>query len=95
MPWAARSRRQAELPRNWLTIRTAVLHRDAYYCRIHRADRCTGAATQVDHIGDRHDHGMDNLRAACAPCHAWRTAMQGAAAKTRRARPAERHPGLR
>jgi len=94
MPWQARSRRRAELPPNWAAIRTMVLDRDRHTCRIARADRCTHLATQVDHVGDRHDHTTANLRAACAPCHAWRTAQQGQAARPTRRRPVEQHPGL-
>jgi len=92
MPWQTRSRRRAELPPNWPAIRTTVLHRDHHTCRI-RSPRCTRLATQVDHIGDRHDHTLTNLRATCPACHAWRTSLQGHAAKATRRRPVEAHPG--
>jgi 5-methylcytosine-specific restriction protein A len=93
MPWQRDSRRRAELPRNWQTIRRLVLQRDGYHCTI-REPPCTGAATDVDHIGDRHDHRPENLRAACAPCHRLRTARQSHEHRPSTNRPAERHPGL-
>ena len=63
--WAG-SRRRAELPPNWYTeIRPAILQRDGYQCRAVLADgrRCTERATDVDHIGNRHDHRPANLQA--------------------------------
>jgi 5-methylcytosine-specific restriction endonuclease McrA len=100
MSWTRHpSRRKATLPPDWPARRRAVLVRDKYQCQI-RGPRCIGTANQVDHAGDSHDH--ENLRAACEPCHADRSAQQGGSASTtaRRARiaarkrPAERHPGL-
>lgn len=98
MPWDRQSRRRSELPPNWPAIRTFVLERDGHRCRI-QGPRCTGHATEVDHVGDRHNHQPRNLRAACHPCHAGRTAEQGhEAMRLIRAtghRKPERHPGLR
>ena len=93
------STRRATLPDDWPALRRAVLVRDAWQCQIADPQRCTGHATDVDHIGRSEDHSLANLRAACRPCHARRSAMQGAAARavSRAAAryPVERgHPGL-
>lgn len=97
MPWDNTSRRRTELPTDWPIIRHDILDRDAHTCQI-QGPRCTTRATEADHIGDRHDHTRANLRAACQPCHADRTATQGhEAARAIRANgkhPIERHPGL-
>lgn len=58
--------------KRWRNIRKVVLERDCYECQI-RGPRCTGEATQVDHIvaaafGGDDDYG--NLRAACRSCNA-------------------------
>lgn len=101
-PWAARSARRTSLPREFFRNREIVLRRDGHQCQLRFPDRCIGVANQSDHIGDRNDHRIENMRAACAPCHAHRSATQGGAAEgaARRARQAaqrrapERHPGL-
>jgi 5-methylcytosine-specific restriction enzyme A len=98
MPWPNASRRRAELPTNWPDIRAAVLDRDGHVCQI-RGPRCTGRANQVDHAGDRDDHRLHALRAACRTCHAQRTATQGHDSmrqiRTKARHPVEQHPGLR
>lgn len=101
-PWAPRSARKASLPREFFRNRALVLRRDGQRCQLRFPERCIGTANQADHIDDRNDHRIENLRAACAPCHAHRSASQGgaasgAAARARsaaRRRPAERHPGV-
>jgi 5-methylcytosine-specific restriction protein A len=56
----------------WRAFRPGILARDRYLCRIN-GKRCTGQATQVDHItplaagGEKYDPG--NCRAACQPCN--------------------------
>lgn len=96
MPWDTSDRR-ASLPSNWRAIRQAVLVRDAYLCQI-QDEGCTRTASEVDHVGDRNDHRLEVLRAACRSCHGKRTARQGNAAKMRKRvnamRSKERHPGL-
>lgn len=102
-PWARQSVRRASLPKEFFRNRAIVLKRDGHQCRIGYPDRCIGTANQADHVGDRNDHRVENLRAACAPCHAHRSAQQGgqaagqarAARSAARRRPPERHPGLR
>ena len=56
----------------WRRTRLTVLERDHHECQI-RGPRCSGRATQVDHIipkCDGGDENLDNLRAACQPCNA-------------------------
>lgn len=62
----------------WRKVRLEVLERDEYVCQI-RGERCSVAATVVDHIvpwrlgGALYD--ATNLRAACSSCNrsrAWR-----------------------
>lgn len=97
MTWGQRTSRTAgPLPPNWPTIRRTILERDNYLCRI-QGSRCTGHATDVDHIGDGNDHRPSNLRAACQPCHATRTATAANDRRygaQRRHRQPARHPGL-
>lgn len=59
-------------------------------------DRCTTRATTVDHIGDRHSHQPDNLRALCNHHHDRRSSAQGNSARWqhREKRPTAPHPGL-
>ena len=59
--------------RAWRAVRQQVLERDAYVCMI-RGAKCTGVATQVDHITPLSEGGapydMANLRGACRACNA-------------------------
>jgi hypothetical protein len=102
MPGWKGSTRRATLPPNWATvIRPAVLARDGYRCMHIRDDdtRCPERATDVDHLGDRDDHRLENLAAKCGWHHRRKSGTQGArAANARRLprkRPPEPHPGLR
>lgn len=55
----------------WTQLRKVILERDRHECQI-AGPRCTGTATQVDHIVPHAyggDSSMDNLRAACKPCN--------------------------
>jgi 5-methylcytosine-specific restriction endonuclease McrA len=95
------STRRATLPREFFRNRARALRRDGYRCQLRYPDICTGVANQGDHIGDRLDHRVENLRAACPECHQHRSSQQGGqayaeAAQRRvraRRRPPERHPG--
>jgi 5-methylcytosine-specific restriction protein A len=78
-PWAE-SRRRFELPPDWKQRRLRVMVRDRWQCQI-RGEHCRGKATDCDHIGRNDDHSLDNLRAACRPCHDQHTAEQRAAAR--------------
>jgi hypothetical protein len=56
----------------WKRTRKRILERDGYECGI-GGPRCTGVATEVDHIVPHAlggDASLDNLRAACKPCNA-------------------------
>jgi 5-methylcytosine-specific restriction endonuclease McrA len=76
-----------------------VLRRDRYTCQLQYDDCCIGKATQADHIKAGDDHSMSNLQAVCVPCHARKSALEGAAARAaKRAdlkRTPEAHPGIR
>lgn len=55
-------------------------------------------ATDVDHVGDRHDHSLANLQSLCGDHHKTKTAREGHEAMAKRRaqarHPAEPHPGL-
>ena len=63
----------------WERVRRLVLERDGFRCRIN-GPKCETVANEADHIvpvdagGRRLD--MTNLRAACKPCNAGRSARQ-------------------
>ncbi len=91
MPWHT-SNRQARLPSAWTTIRHRILARDPV-CRI-----CgVRPSTQVDHIKAMTDDHRDSaLQGVCYPCHAQKSAAEGAAGRAGRPgrwRPEEPHPG--
>lgn len=92
------SRRRELLPPDWSTvIRPAVLARDDHTCQL-RYPSCQAKATDVDHMGDRTDHRLAMLQAACKRCHATKSAGEGggawAARRKQGRRPPEAHPGL-
>ena len=89
------STRNARLPTNWPTICADVLDRDNHWCRI-QGPRCTGRATEVDHVVPGDNHHPSNLQSACRPCHASKSSTEGNAARWgyRQARAPEKHPGL-
>lgn len=57
--------------------------------------RCPRAGTDVDHKGNRDNHGYDNLQLLCEHHHDQKTTKQGHAgwAKKKAKRPPEQHPG--
>jgi 5-methylcytosine-specific restriction enzyme A len=93
------SRRREELPDDWPKIRARVLKRDGYRCTwlMRSGRRCKQPGTEVDHIGDKHDHSEANLRTLCAHHHTERTGEQAAQAaaawRAKGRRPPEQHPG--
>lgn len=97
-PWAGSTRR-ARLPPDWFTPggrRDRVLARpDGRVCALRYPDICIGFATQVDHKVAGDDHSDENLQPACHPCHAHKSALEGAAARSRERRPPETHPALK
>lgn len=91
--WAG-STRHDDLPPGWTALRRQVIERDRGRCRwIENNGRCPAPGTDVDHIGDRNDHNLKNLRLLCAAHHARRSSAQGNAARhARRIRNTETHP---
>lgn len=87
-PWAGSDRRAA-LPPWWNSLARRILKRDprcklAYPGEWHTSKgmaSCTKVSTEVDHIGDKHDHSTRNLRGVCSNCHRRRTQEQANAAR--------------
>jgi 5-methylcytosine-specific restriction endonuclease McrA len=84
MPWRndreARRRSDATYNAQYRRNRTECLRRANWKCQLRIGNVCVGSATQADHIVAVADGGgneVSNLRAACGPCHAARTAGQG------------------
>jgi 5-methylcytosine-specific restriction endonuclease McrA len=98
MPWDNNAYRGRHLPPNWGSVRTRVLNRDKRRCKL-SLPGCQGKATDVDHIGDKNDHSLENLQAVCRPCHNQKTSRQGVDAqrrmRERSKRSQGRHPGQR
>lgn len=76
-PWRAKPGPQGRVSlkgrvpeiKDWAKIRTRILDRDGYACRICRNDG-DGAALNVHHIDwDRENNQDSNLVTLCAPCH--------------------------
>jgi 5-methylcytosine-specific restriction endonuclease McrA len=79
------STRKQTLPKHWPAIRAQVLARDGR-CMCPGCPRCQGspcssAPTDADHVGDRDDHSLANLRSLCRSCHRHRSSSQGGSAK--------------
>lgn len=55
--------------------------------------KCDGTGSQCDHDKRGDDHGLDNLRWLSTPCHTRKTQAEANAAKPKRKREPERHPG--
>lgn len=94
--WASSNRRE-ELPPDWASrLVPRILNRDPD-CQL-QLQGCTGMSTEVDHIGDKHDHSNGNLRGVCSPCHSKRTQAQARAAHRAHyqqvRRQPEPHPGV-
>lgn len=78
MPWEHARKDPAYNKAAWRRARDKAMKRAGWKCEIKLPGICIGAATQVDHVdGLDSDRGHQNLRAACAPCHAKVTAQQG------------------
>lgn len=79
--WAGSTRKQT-LPVDWERLRQACFKRDGYRCTwIDDGMRCTAPATDCDHVGDRNDHSLKNLRSLCSEHHLKRTSKQAYEAK--------------
>ena len=99
MAWSNESERRALLPSNWGAIVKAVKERDGGRCRyrLPSGARCPRPGTDVDHVGDRENHDLKNLRLLCEHHHKKVTAgqaWQGKYARRRKfKRSEEEHPG--
>jgi 5-methylcytosine-specific restriction protein A len=109
--------RREALPEGWFHIRKQVLLRDAHRCTwfpggsVQGWDykdsythpyRCSNKATDVDHINDRSNHSMSNLRSLCKEHHSSKTSSFAHSEINRRNKMMSRrnagksgkHPGL-
>ena len=84
MPWqntpADRRRSSAAYGADYRRNRDEAMHRARWRCELRIEGICSGSASECDHVvsvADGGGHEVSNLRAACAPCHAHRTAQQG------------------
>lgn len=92
----ATSKRRYELPPNWKSLRKIVERRADYRCEwVSGGRRCPAPGTDCDHIGDRHDHRLENLQWLCHPHHEVKTKAEAAAARRRNSglRPTKPHIG--
>lgn len=101
MPWSQDGSRARTNTAIHKQQRLRILARDHYRCQLRMPDRCIGTASNADHIVAVHLGGTSddsNLQAACQPCHAKKSSMEGNAAMARKRDrlklPTERHPGL-
>lgn len=86
-------------PHAWRRVRSEVLNRDGYHCRI-RHPGCLGDATEVHHLGMVRDNRStaaaldpDRCVSACTPCHRIETQRQSAQARwSNRKRAVPQHP---
>lgn len=102
MAWGIhRTDRRETLPPDWPARRAKTFARDGYQCVHVREDteqRCNETTNlECDHIGDRGNHSLDNLRTLCRYHHAKRTGGQGGTAaavrrKSKFKRPTEEPP---
>jgi 5-methylcytosine-specific restriction protein A len=101
------SQRRERLPPDWPQICQAV--REVYGTNCYQCGH--DDASDTDHVNRGDDHRIENLRPICGkqckqcadehrtPCHVAKSSREGGqaaqAAKPKRAREPERHPGMR
>lgn len=104
--WRGSARRE-RLPADWPEICATVA--EAYGTDCHMCGH--PGASDTDHLQRGDDHRIENLRRACGrncphckaehrtPCHPAKSSREGGqaaqAARPKRTRPAEQHPGMR
>ncbi len=97
-PWDGTRTKSGEVTSTaaWKRVRKQVLERDDYKCRI-RGPRCTGDATQVDHIVNVAAGGAkldpNNLQSACPSCNAQKAQVEATKSRNAWKPKPERHPG--
>lgn len=97
MAWGVhRTDRRETLPPDWPARRAMTFERDGYRCVHVREDTGTRCAEttnlECDHINDRGDHSLENLRTLCRYHHAKRSGGQGGSAAAVRQRKKFRRP---
>lgn len=96
MAWKSKSSRTVPLPKDWWRLRAKRLKMDGHRCVRIREDtgqRCTEKATDVNHIGEPHDHRIEMLESLCSWHHNQETGRQGGS-RVRQAKKFVSHPGL-
>lgn len=91
----------------WRKLRQQVLDRDGHRCQLCGCQLTTGQPRhprnfECDHIGNRTDNSLNNLRALCRNCHKKRSSHQGGTSPRHKYVPSpklrrnqtEKHPGL-
>lgn len=97
MAWEGSTRRE-DLPRDWPKRRALVIERDHGLCQwvMSHGSICAEDGNQVDHIGDRNDHRLENLQLLCEWHHLRKSSREGNQSGPRftARHPGEPHPGL-
>jgi 5-methylcytosine-specific restriction protein A len=93
------SDRKHEFPPDWSARRQERFEIDDWTCVDCGHYDPSGITLECDHIGDRHDHRIEQLRTRCGKrspnnCHGKKSARQGGEAGARMRRPDPPHPGL-
>lgn len=93
MNWETSDRR-SRLPRDWPKRVTATKARADGMCeaQVH-APGCDGIGRECDHRINNDDHSLTNLQWLSTPCHKAKTQREAQAAKPKRRREPEPHPG--
>lgn len=102
------SQRRNRLPADW--AERCKIVREVYGTACHVCGHENANATDIDHVKAGDDHRIENLRPICGkrchqcaaenrtPCHAAKSSREGGqaaqAAKPKRARSPEPHPGM-
>jgi len=82
-----RSRHERGYGNDWLRLRKIAMERDLWLCQPCLDAGIATPAREVDHITPKAKGGTDdpdNLQAICIPCHAAKTAREGAKAQGKR-----------
>lgn len=97
MAWSNEPGAQRDLPADWWRLVALCKKKAGGRCewRLPSGKRCPRPGKDADHIGDKDDHRIENLRLLCDHHHKKRTSAQALAARV--GPPIqlreERHPG--